>query len=358
MHGLTLGFLSVKLTSLVVNAYLFPALKPARSERPDCRRVSLLIPARNEAHSLVSTLPTLLAQGALEVIVLDDQSEDGTAEVAQQLGARVVEGQPLPAGWVGKSWACHQLAQHARGDILIFVDADVVWHSGALSAVLTELERSGAGLLSVFPRQNNVTLGERLITPQVDSTLLGLFPAPLLTVPHAAAAVANGQVMAFQRATYERLGGHRCVKGELLEDVVFSRLVKSKGERLGLALGQTMIGVRMYRSYPESVRGFAKSILPMHGGKRSLLVANVGLQLLVYTVPALRVQKDLVALALAEAMLVRVLTKRTQPAELAEVLLTPVLPLFYLPVAWLSLRREAVWKGRRYVADGQPSAAP
>ncbi|WP_291423364.1 glycosyltransferase [Deinococcus sp.] len=346
INGLTLGFFAVKLGTLLVNAFTFPRLKAATDPaRPS--RASILIPARDEAHNLRETLPPLLAQGALEVIVLDDSSTDKTVEVARELGARVISGQPLAAGWVGKTWACQQLGQAAHGELLIFTDADVHWHPGALRAVVAELERTQAGLLSIFPRQDNRTLGERLLTPQVDTTILSLFPAPLLRLPYAAAA-ANGQVMAFRRATYEKLGGHACVQAELLEDVTFARRVKGAGERLSLALGREFIGVRMYQSYPQSVRGLARSALPLHGGRRELLVVNTVLQAVFYTLPLLRRQRGLVALGLLESLAVRWLTGRNRTSELAEVGMTPLQPLFYVPVVWTAIRKRTRWKGREY----------
>lgn len=350
VRGLSLGIFAVKLATLAVNAVQFPRLRrtPQMRTQPQTPRASLLIPARNEAHNLRSTLPLLLEQGALEVLVLDDGSTDGTGEVAHELGARVLDGTPLPAGWVGKPWACQQLAQAAAGEVLVFTDADVQWHTGALDALLAELERSGAGLLSVFPHQDNRTVGERLLTPAIDTVILTLFPAALLEVPQPSAATANGQVMAFRRDVYGRLGGHGRVRAEVLEDVLFARRVKEDGERLGLALGAEFISVRMYRSYAESVRGFAKSILPMHGGQRSLLLLNLSLGLALYTWPLLRGQRNLVALALVEALGVRLLTGRTRPADLAEVALAPLTPLFAVPVVRLALRGQVEWKGRRY----------
>lgn len=336
--------LGVKLAVLAVNALTFARLQPAR-RLPN--NASLLVPARNEAHNLRRTLPPLLAQGALEVIVLDDGSEDGTAALARSLGATVISGEPLPEGWAGKPWACEQLAAAARGDPLIFTDADVTWHAGALDALLAELERSGAGLLSVFPRQDNRTLGERLLTPSIDDAILTLFPAPLLRLPHQSAAAANGQVMAFRRRTYRRTGGHVSVRGEVLEDVLLSRQVKAAGERLQLALGGDLISVRMYRSYGESVRGLAKSTLALHGS-RAAVVGRAALQWAVYTRPLLRGQWLPAALALTQALAVRLLTGRTRPADLAELLLFPLYPLLNLPVTALALRQQVEWKGRRY----------
>lgn len=347
LRRLTLAVFAVKLGTLAVNALTFPRLRAA-APTPERGRVSLLVPARDEAHNLIWSLPPLLAQGALEVILLDDGSRDGTADLARRLGAAVLDGEPLPDGWVGKPWACAQLAREARGDILIFTDADVTWHTGALDAVLAEMRRSGADLLSVFPRQDNRTPGERLVTPVVDDIILTAFPAPLLRLAHPSASAANGQVMAFRGAAYRRLGGHGAVRGEVLDDVAFSRRVKAAGGRLGLALGGRFIGVRMYRSYPESVRGFAKNALLLHGGQRALLVGDLALHIAMYTLPLLRRQWGLVALAWVQGAGVRWLTGRTRPADLLEALLTPLAPLPALPVVVAALQRTTTWKGRTY----------
>ncbi|WP_034386360.1 glycosyltransferase family 2 protein [Deinococcus sp. YIM 77859] len=350
-------FFGYKAATLLVNALTFPRLRPRPlpSARPS---VSLLVPARNEAHNLPELLPGLLAQGADEVLVLDDGSTDGTAEVARRLGARVLTGAPLPPGWHGKPWACQQLGQVARGEVLIFTDADVLWHPGALGAVLHELARAGADLLSVYPRQHNVTPGERLLTPLVDAVLLTFLPAPLLRFPHHTAAAANGQVMAFRREAYTRVGGHALVRAELLEDVLFAQRLKARGGRLALALGQSCLGVRMYRSYPASVAGFGKNAGAVHGGSRLVLVLSAAWHLAAYSLPWLlpgrrRGVWALRAAGLLERALVNLLTGRRAPADLAEGLLGPVTPLLALPVYWRALRRRVTWKGRAY-RQGEP----
>ncbi|TDE86580.1 glycosyltransferase family 2 protein [Deinococcus sp. S9] len=344
-------FLGYKAATLLINALTLPRLRPRPT--PAQPRVSLLLPARNEAHNLPHTLPGLLAQGAQEVLVLDDGSTDGTAEVARQLGARVLRGLPLPPGWHGKPWACQQLAWAARGDVLIFTDADVTWHPGALGAVLHELARSRADLLSVYPRQHNVTLGERLLTPLVDDVLLTLLPAPLLRLPHPSAAAANGQLMAFRREAYERVGGHTLVRAELLEDVAFARRLKARGGRLALARGGDSLGVRMYRSYPASVAGFGKNARAFHGRSRVLLLCSAAWHLAVYTLPwvlpaRLRGIAGLRAAALLERPLVNLLTGRRAATDLAEGLLGPVTPLLALPVYLRAMRGRVSWKGREY----------
>jgi len=347
-----LGFFGYKAATLLVNARVYPRLqpRPLPTARP---RVSLLVPARDEAHNLPHTLPGLLAQGADEVLVLDDASRDDTARIARRLGARVLSGRPLPPGWHGKPWACQQLGEAASGEVLIFTDADVCWHPGALGAVLHELERSGADLLSVYPRQQNVTPGERLLTPLVDGVLLTFLPLPLLRFPHPRAAAANGQLLALRAGTYRRVGGHALVREELLEDVAFATRLKARGARLALALGQETLGVRMYRSYPDSVQGFGKNAGSFHGRSRALLLASAGWHLAAYTLPWLLPThlpgvRLLRGLGLAERTAVNLLTGRRTPAELAEGLLGPVTPLLALPVYLRALRRRVAWKGREY----------
>ena len=349
-HTLAFAWLASKAAVLLINAVHFPRLRPRPlpAGRP---RVSVLIPARDEARNLPHTLPSVLAQGADEVIVLDDRSRDGTAEVACALGARVVRGGPLPPGWCGKPWACQQLLSAATGDVLIFTDADVSWHAGALGAVLHELERTGADLLSVQPRQTNRTPGERLLTPLVDAAVLSYFPYPVITLPQAAASVANGQVMAFRRGALEAAGGYALVRDELLEDTEFARRLKARGGRVASALGREAISVRMYRSYPESVRGFSKNVLPIHLHSRPLLLLSAAAHLAVYTAPWLLPLPGARALRVAgllERAAINVLAGRRRPADLAEGLLGPLTPLLALPVYRRALRRRVRWKGREY----------
>lgn len=349
-RSLALGWLASKAAVLLVNAVSFPRLQPRSLPTPR-PRVSLLIPARDEAHTLPQTLPALLSQGADEVIVLDDGSQDDTAEVARQLGARVITGSPRPADWYGKPWACQGLLGAATGDLLIFTDADVTWHAGALGAVLHELERTGADLLSVQPRQANLSLGERLLTPLVDSAVLSYFPYPLITLPQPAASMANGQVMALRRAALEEMGGFQAVRQEVLDDTCFARHLKGRGGRLAVALGQDAIGVRMYRSYPASVTGFAKNVLPLHLRSRPLLVLSALAHLAVYTLPwLLRVPgwRALRVASVLERPLVNLITGRRRARDLAEGLLGPLTPLLALPVYLRALRRKVRWKGREY----------
>lgn len=347
-----LAFLTLKAVTLLVNAASFPRLRSC-PDQTTSDRISILVPARNEAENLRHTLPGLMTQGAFEVLLLDDQSQDQTAQVALQLGATVLKGHALPYGWLGKSWACWQLAAQARGDVLVFTDADVRWHEGALRAVHDTLMRHRADLLTVLPRPEGLTVGARLLTPLVDAVVLSYLPYPLLQSALPLATTANGQVMAFRRSAYLASGGHAKVRGDMLEDTQLARHLKATGGRVVQALGQDWIGVRMYGSYPDSVQGFGKNAVGVHLESRGLLVMLGLWHLMVYTVPWLLLLGGwgwtvVRVVGVLERTVVNVITGRKGPGDLAEGLLGPLTPLFALPAYVMALQPTVSWKGRQY----------
>jgi GT2 family glycosyltransferase len=355
--GAVLSFLGLKCATLAVNLVAFPTLRRPPSGAALASRVSLLVPARDEAVNLCTTLPQLQAQPAAEILVLDDGSQDATAAVVRQVAAgdrriRLIEGRPLPPGWIGKPWACHQLSLAATGDVLVFCDADVSLARGALAAILAEFERQRADVFSVFPRQRTVRMGERLLVPLIDDVLLCFLPHRLLEVPIPAAATANGQLIAFRRTAYDRLGGHRGVRTAVVEDVRLALRSRFAGMRLGLALGGPLVHTRMYVGYAASVTGFGKSMRAAHGDSRVLLAATAGWHLLVYTAPWLRwrgPQRTLWATAAALGLAERIgLNAKTGRGDWWECALVPFTPLAAVPAYALAVRRRRQWKGRTY----------
>jgi glycosyltransferase involved in cell wall biosynthesis len=351
------AFHAVKLAGRVANSVMFPVLRPSpagtgRAARPD---TSLLVPARDEGRRLLATLAGFLAQDVTEIIVLDDQSSDDTAALVRRAAeadprVRLVRGTPPPPGWIGKSWACWQLAAAARGEILLFCDADVLLAPGAVGACWAQMCAQGAEVFSVFPRQRTATLGERLLVPLIDDVLLAFLPHGLLRLPVPSAATANGQLLMFRRSAYDTLGGHAAVAGEIVEDLALARRTRRVGLRLGLALGDDLVGARMYSGYWDSVRGFGRNLRAAHGGHDSALAVTAAWHLLAYTMPWLawqrgRVWRVAAILGLVERMLVNAKTGR---GALGETLLVPVTPLAALPVYALAFRRYMRWKGRSY----------
>ncbi len=345
-------FVTVQLVVLVTNTFTFPVLVPARTPRTR-RRVSLLIPARNEALNLPETLPLLLAQGADELIVLDDGSTDATPEIlAGFRGLRCVQGEPLPEGWVGKNWACHQLAGVATGDVLVFTDADVYWGPGALTALLAFAERSDAVYASVWPRQRTETLFERLAVPVIDTILLGLLPYPLVkNTTDALFSAGNGQCMMWTRSAYRQVGGHAAFRSEVLEDVRMGQAAKGRGLKLVLALGGDLLSTRMYRTPGELLEGFSKNILAAHGGRLPLMF-SVLLSTLTYTLSwVLAFVDPLWLVPAALGMFQRALTAYKTHRSPLEGFLQPFTAYPLLRVALRALSRKGYrWKGRSYGA--------
>jgi hypothetical protein len=375
-----LAFLSAQAATLGVNVIAFPTLRPARrsprrsprrssrrpSRHPSRRprgtaplRVSLLVPARNEAATLPGTLPALLAQGADEVIVLDDASTDATASVIEAARAlpggerlRLLAGAPLPLGWSGKNWACHQLAAAAQGDVLIFTDADVTWYPEALAAVTEAMQAEDADLFTLWPRQRCVTLGERALVPLVDLLLLANLPHPLVrALPFASLAAGNGQLMAWRRSAYAAVGGHAAVAREVLEDVRMAQRAKRARLRLTLRLGGALVVTRMYRSGGEAVAGFAKNVLAAAGGAPAALLAIWIANVAAYALPWLLAWSDARwwPLALAGVALRSVSDLKSGRGP-QDALLQPFAPVALTPVIARALARRGgyVWKGRSY----------
>jgi len=351
------AFHAVKLAGVVANLVMFPVLRRQAPASAGPRRpaTSLLVPARDEAHRLPAALAGLVAQDVAEILVLDDQSSDATAAVVRRAAAadprvRLLRGTPPPPGWTGKSWACQQLAMNARGDILVFCDADVLLAPGAVDACWAQMCAQHADTFSVFPRQQAGSLGERLLVPLIDDVLLAFLPHCLLRMPVPSAATANGQLLMFRRTAYDTLGGHASVAGDMTEDVTLGRRTRRAGLRLGLALGGDLVSARMYSGYRESVAGFGKNLRAAHGGHDGALAATAAWHLLAYTVPWLawrrsRLWRTAAVLGVAQRVLVNAKTGRGAPGEAA---LVPVTPLAALPVYALAFRRTARWKGRSY----------
>lgn len=356
------GFLLLKLGVLVLNLVRFPVLErrcppgpaqPWMVSDPVRERVSLLIPIRNEQDRLLRLLPALLAQDADEVLVLDDESSDGTPDLARALlvghpTARLIAGGTAPTGWRGKNWACEQLAAAATGQLLVFCDCDVVLAPGALAAALTEMRAQRAEVFSVFPRQLTPTIGEHLVIPLIDDVLLCFLPFPLLGEPIPSAATANGSVLIFTRTAYDRLGGFAAVRDAVVEDVTIARRARAQGLQLGLALGGDAIATRMYDGYAEVVTGLSRGLLGLAGNSRSRLIAAAVWQLAVYTLPWLMVRRrpgwfGPLLLGLLERALVDLKTGRGLDWRL---ILNPLSPPALVPVVGQALRPVQRWKGR------------
>jgi chlorobactene glucosyltransferase len=239
----------------------------APSRLDDGPLISILVPARNEARSIAQCVESLAHQDypRCEIVVLDDQSEDQTAEIVAQIAGRypniqLLRGQPLPSNWHGKAYACAQLARAAHGEWLLFVDADTVLAPQCISTTLRQAQEQQADLLTMMPTVLTGSFGEALLLPIIPLTFVAFLPLGLVTNhPSPVFAGALGTFLLFRRSTYLRMGGHSAVRTDIVEDIGLSRVVKQHGGRVVWIDGTALMRVRLYHGFQEAWRGVAKS---------------------------------------------------------------------------------------------------
>lgn len=243
--------------------------------------ISVLVPARNEANRIQDLLHDLLRlrSSYVEIIVCDDHSSDPTPAIVQQAAKenpaiRLIPSEPLPAGWLGKNFACHQLAKEAKGAFLLFLDADVRINPDCIGNAVRLAQKKRLGLVSIFPMQLTLSLGEKLTVPIMNYILLSLLP--LIGIRKigrfASIAAANGQFMLFEASTYHTTTPHSRFRNDKAEDIAIARFFKSQRIKIACLAGDERITCRMYSGYREAVNGFARNI-PMFFGN-SLFIAG------------------------------------------------------------------------------------
>lgn len=235
-------------------------VEPAPAAAP---RVSVIIPARNEVHDLGRCLDSLLAQQypALDLLVVDGGSTDGTRELVQARAPRVqlIDEPPLPDGWVGKSWACWTGAQQARGEFLLFLDADVRVSPRAVWAAVDWAERDRADLVTFGSRIEMVGVWEKIVLPFFIQMVLTYFRSPRVNLPRSRTAMANGQFMMVRRRAYDETGGHEAVRSRVIEDVAIAERLRAADKVLRLGWAPELVTTRMYRSSGEMYEGLLKT---------------------------------------------------------------------------------------------------
>src|SRR5262249_12014493 len=226
--------------------------------------VSAIVPARNEEATIAVCVQGLAAQSdCSEIIIVDDQSTDRTVEILRDLQKSVPHLQIVatsgpPPGWVGKNNAVAIGARHAKGDWLLFTDADAVILEGGLAKTLAVAEKENAVLVSYSPEQQLETWYEKSLIPFVYCRLSKRFSFDDVNNPDSPAAAANGQFLMIRRDVYDAAGGHAAIAGEVLEDVALAHNVKSAGNRIWFASGKGIVRTRMYRSFSAMWEGWKK----------------------------------------------------------------------------------------------------
>jgi Glycosyl transferase family 2 len=335
---------------------------PAGRPPPVAERVSLLLPVRDEARTVGGCLAAILAQQGvpdLEVLVLDDGSGDGTADVVARSTAgdprvRVLTGRALPPGWLGKPHACAQLAEAASGSVLVFLDADVRLAPHAVAATVDLLRGSDLDLVSPYPRQLTLTAGERVVQPLLQWSWLTALP---LRVAERSArpslSAANGQLLAVDAGVYRRAGGHAAVRAEVLDDVALLRTVKGVGGHGVVVDGTALASCRMYDGWPALRDGYQKSLWSAFGSPAGAAAVMGGLGLCYLLPPLAALTGSRVGLLGYGAAVAgrAAVAARTGGHPLPDSLAHPasIAVLAWLTAgSWRRHRRgELTWKGRR-----------
>lgn len=363
---------SAALTAAALTVHTAVNLRLVRRPRDESvtvsERVSILVPARNEAHRITPTLRSLLAQEGLpdlEIVVLDDGSTDGTGDVVRQVvgsdpRVKVIDGPDdlPPSGWLGKSWACHRLAQEATGDVLVFVDADVQLTSRAVASTIHQMREGGLSLLSPYPRQIAVTAAERITQPLVTWSWVTALPIRITERSHyPSMAAACGQFLVVDARAYRISGGHSAVSDMILEDVGVLRAVKRAGFQGAPADGSAIASCRMYDDWQEIYDGYTKSVWSVFQPAAIAygLVAVMGLAYVAPPVFALvgpgRAVRAWGVAGYASGVLGRyVVARQTGERVWPDVLLQPVSMATFAGLILASLRRHRAgtltWRGR------------
>ena len=362
--------------ALLVILYRYATRRPNLRDYPPAPsgggggpRVSVIIPARNEARNIERGVRAILAATypAIEVIVVDDRSTDGTGDLVERLGVRLVRGTELPPGWFGKQWALVQGYRVARGELLLFADADTKHEPELIARAVAALTTERVDLFSLVPRQEMVTFWERLIQPHVFLALQARV-GDLRRVNRTRIewdAIANGQFILVTRLSYEAVGTHQAVRNSVADDVMLAQTYVREGFDIFLAHAPTYMSTRMYGSLKEIVEGWSKNLAlgaplmaPPVRWIRTLLPYLMWVPALVWVGPPLAwaaFDWDFAAIATVASLITWIGIYAGERGPLQYALLYP---LGAVMVAFIMMRsawrgsRKVEWRGRLYRGSG------
>ncbi len=356
--------LELALIPVVLGAINLALIATPRGRPPEGTRVSVLIPARDEAANIEAcVLAALASTGVLvEVLVMDDGSTDATPDIVRALAAKdprvkLLQAPALPPGWTGKVHACARLAEAATGTHLLFIDADVRLEPAAAAAMAAHAVAQDLGMVTGVPRQNIGTLGEALTVPLINYLLIGYLPGGgRAFTRHPALAAACGQLVLVSRSAYDAAGGHAAVRHVLHDGLALARAMRAQGLRTEVVRGATLATCRMYAGFAQSWSGFIKNA-------REGMATPIGLPIWTFALAGAHLwpwfllpePNAIAALALTFAMRAAITLWAREPWW--TVPLHPLTVLVALAIQWTALVRSmlglsAGWKGRAYPANG------
>lgn len=359
--GLMMLFLIVRVCISLYNLITKPTIENSGGYNSYAHAplISILVPLRNE-ESVVNQLCDCLNRlhyPNLEILLLNDQSTDRTLDLLNTQTfvhpTTIVNGSELPHGWLGKNWACHQLAMNAKGVYFVFMDADVMPNKELISAALQRIKKYDLDILSLFPTQEMITLGEKLIVPLMHLLLLHLLPLKLVRISkYSSLAAANGQFMMFRAEAYKRFPFHEAVKNNVLDDVNIMRLAKEKKQKVEVLLGGDLIKCRMYDGFKSAFRGFSKNLYAGFGHNIVGIITYIFLLsagwLLFFTTAPLHI----IVIAILLIVIQRAAISLTAKQKVWEnLILHPIQIALYAAIAVNSIyqyyNKSTTWKGRK-----------
>jgi chlorobactene glucosyltransferase len=366
LHALAVFALVVWLLAFIqtlVNLRVMPRLDADRSPR-ETPLVSIVVPARNEAHIIDRSVRAFLAQDYpnLELIVVNDRSTDATPDILRRIDdPRLIriDGVEPSAGWLGKTWALEQGSMRARGELLLFVDADLIYAPPAVRAAVEYLQRSGVALAALLPHFEMKTFGEQVSMPMLAFFVFAGMPVWYSNRSNVVRlAIGGGAGNLIRRDAFESIGGFQALRGAVVDDVGLARLARQHGYATRAVRADHLLSVRMYEGGHAVIDGFTKNAFPVlnrsYAGAAILLALMVILHLLPY---GLAFTGDWAAIGVvAVSIMTRLALFRTFRYRLDNaVFLHPLMVIFW---AWIMLRsvwftgvrKQIRWRGRMYDA--------
>jgi hopene-associated glycosyltransferase HpnB len=333
------------------------------SSEADLFDITALIPARNEAEAIGRTLSSLQAQGHdLKIVLVDDQSTDGTAAVAQALGIknlRILSGEPLPPDWSGKLWALEQGFRHVNTPLTLLIDADIELEPGILENLRQKLKENSLHLISLMAQMRMRSLWERLLIPAFVYFFKMLYPFRLSNSNFTGVAAAAGGCILLETRLIKEIGGFKTIRNELIDDCTLAKQVKARGYRTWVGLTHSVRSLRPYENLAGIWNMVARSAFCQLRYSPTLLAGTTAVMIIVFWLPLAGLffpsvsAKIISALALAAMMFSYLPTLKFYGLSRAFASALPFIGTLYLAMTWSSAIRYwagagSRWKDRYY----------
>jgi len=347
----------------VVNLTLIPRLRAGMHPANE-PLVSVIIPARDEAHIIERTVRAFLAQtyANLEVIVVNDRSADGTGDIVRSIHddrLTVIDGVEPPAGWLGKPWALHQGSGAARGELLLFVDADLIYAPAALAAAVAYQQAQCVALLSLFPYLEMRGFGEYASMPMMTMVFFTFIPTWISNrTRFARLAIGGGTGNLVTREVYDASGGHEALSDAVVDDIALARQIRRSGWKTATIRADDLVSLRMYHGLREVIDGFTKNTFSALGRNYIAGFLVVAGCVIFHILPyALALTGDrisiitIVIISLTRVILFHPLRYRLDAAIFLHPVMASIWTWIFLRSIWLTgIRRKVIWRGRTYDA--------